>query len=706
MRFCLLCFVVFGLFVGSLNTASAKELKATIYRDNWGVPHIYADTAAEGALGLGYAQAEDRLEDIYVAIRTGMGTMSEAFGKNFVDHDYLMRMWRNTELAQETWKTLPPHLKELSEQFTAGIQLYADEHPEEVPDFAMKLEPWMIQTIGRAMVLRWPLGTIKDDLNHKGGRPRPPQRSNEWAVSPERSADNIPILLSDPHLTWEGLAVMYEARVHAGDLHMNGYFLIGSPIMGIGHNKQVGWALTTGGPDTADVYEMTIRMQPQLEYLYDEEWKQAETKLLTIPVKGGEPVTRPVIYTHLGPVVAPPDVKNGKAYVGATLYEKQNRMFEQGFKMATSKNAEEFFQAVGMGQFNPQNIMFADIHGTIGYVRSGSTPIRPEGYDWSKPVPGDSSKTAWQGIHPVEDLVHIFNPEQGFMQNCNISPENMMPNSPFTPEKYRDYIFNVSWDTDNPRGKRTRELLDADNSVTKEEAIAYTMDVKDYFADQWKTELTMAIQAAGQEFMKEEQFAQAVQAIQNWDGYFTAKATATSLYKFWRLKCGNEIDLKPMAKGNHLDLEAQTKILELLQLTIDEMTQQYGSWQVAWGDIHKVGRKGQYFPCGGADFRSGNKEANFSETLFDVRSEKHPETKGQYVANNGSMAMILMFFHKDGIESLTCTPWGQSGHPDSSHFMDQGEKLYSKREMKPTWWKKEELMKNLESTNKIKIITK
>ena len=116
------------------------------------------------------------------------------------------------------------------------------------------------------------------------------------------------------------------------------------------------------------------------------------------------------------------------------------------------------------------------------------------------------------------------------------------------------------------------------------------------------------------------------------------------------------------------------RALELLQQTIDEMKKQYGQWDTAWGEIHKVGRGGRYFPVGGAEFRSGNKEANFSETLFDVRCDPDPDQPGRFVAHNGSMAMILMFFHKDGIESLTCTPWGQSGHSESAHYLDQGEK--------------------------------
>jgi acyl-homoserine-lactone acylase len=279
----------------------------------------------------------------------------------------------------------------------------------------------------------------------------------------------------------------------------------------------------------------------------------------------------------------------------------------------------------------------------------------------------------------------------------------MMADSPLTSEKYPDDIFNVSWDTDNPRGLRTRQLLDADDSVTREEAIAYTMDIHDYFAKQWQSELEMAVKAAGKQNMQNAEFAAAVQAILAWDGEMTPEATATSLYKFWRLKCGEQLDLTPMVGGGHLGPDQQIRLLELLAETIQEMKSRYGRWDIAWGDIHKVGREGQYFPVGGTDFRSGNKEANFSETLFNVRSEADPQHPGHFIANNGSMAMILMFFHKDGIESLTCTPWGASGHAQSPHFMDQGEKLYSKRKMKPTWWKQQDLLQHVESKRELKI---
>ena len=138
---------------------------------------------------------------------------------------------------------------------------------------------------------------------------------------------------------------------------------------------------------------------------------------------------------------------------------------------------------------------------TLDTYESERHHIRPKGFDWTAPVPGDTSATAWKGIHPVDDLVHVFNPPQGFMQNCNVSPENMMPDSPFSEERYLTDIFNVGdWEVNNPRGIRTRQLLDNDDSVTREEAIAIVLDVHDIQAERWQKELRAAVDAEGGRF--------------------------------------------------------------------------------------------------------------------------------------------------------------------------------------------------------------
>jgi acyl-homoserine lactone acylase PvdQ len=69
----------------------------TIYRDTWGVPHIFAKTPGEGAYGLGYVQAQDRLDDIYKNLRTGLGRMAEAFGGK-----KLVRLGRRARVLRRT----------------------------------------------------------------------------------------------------------------------------------------------------------------------------------------------------------------------------------------------------------------------------------------------------------------------------------------------------------------------------------------------------------------------------------------------------------------------------------------------------------------------------------------------------------------------------------------------------------------------------
>lgn len=207
--------------------------QVTIYRDTWGVPHIYAATDAAAAYGLGYAQAEDRLADIYANARIATGRAAEAFGAGEVRTDFAMQLVRNEEVARKSYEEAPDYLRELADSFAAGVDAYVAQHPEKKPEWALEFEPAHCSAIGRAMILRWPLGGVFDDLSKKEKR-EPVGRSNEWAVSPKRTATGGAILLTDPHVGWEGMQVFYEARVHGDKLHMNGFFLVGSPLLGFG----------------------------------------------------------------------------------------------------------------------------------------------------------------------------------------------------------------------------------------------------------------------------------------------------------------------------------------------------------------------------------------------------------------------------------------------------------------------------------------
>lgn len=674
--------------------AQAEEVK--VYRDTFGVPHIFADTPIGASYALGYAMAEDRLEDIYKNVRTSLGRMCEVFGPDYFEIDMAMNLVQNAKVSEAGWNNAPDDVKTICTQFMSGVQAFINEHPERVPDYALDLQPWHCLSIGRTMIFQWPLGNIMDELGRKLDNPA--FSSNSFAVAPKRSADGSAILLTDPHLSWEGLAVFYEARVHGGpEYQMNGFFIVGSPMVGLGNNGHVGWAMTTGGTDTSDVFMLKLKPNSMLPttYEYDGKWISGQLRMITIKVKGEDtPRVLPVLDTKFGPAVAEPDTKNNVLYVGNTPYLEDTGMLEQTIAMVRAKNAQEFHDAVGMNHLMEQNITFADCDGNIGYVRLGRTPIRPEGYDWSKPVPALGSAQQWKGIHDIKDHVQIMNPEAGYMQNCNVSPANMMVGSPMTADKYIPYMYNVSWDVDNPRGRRLRELLEADSSVTREEAMAYTMDVYDLLADAWKKALADALSAAGQEALKDADVAAGAKDLAAWNGEYVQDSTAATLMWLFRLKAGGMVNAEAIAKGEPLGAEDQAKMVEALVTVIGDMKKTYGKFPVPYGETHVVGRDGKFYPFDGADYGRGD---IFTETVRDVEAKEDPAGSGRYVANSGSMAAMLMFFTKDGIDAYTCTPWGVSLLKDSPHHTDQAEKLYSKRHFKPSWWKMEDLKPNISS---------
>ncbi|MBI2425058.1 MAG: penicillin acylase family protein [Candidatus Hydrogenedentes bacterium] len=691
------CAAVLASFAYGGAPAHAENTgEATLYRDEWGVPYIYGGSDADAAFALGYAQAQDRLEDIFVNVRTGIGRMAEVFGKEHVQSDYIMRMIKNEEMAASYWEKAPDHLKAAGEAFVRGIEKYMSEHPEEAPESALELKPWYSLAIMRAMIMNWPLGAINDDLNKKSNTLG--WGSNEWSVRPERSAEKCAVLLTDPHLTWKGMSVFYEAHVY-GDMipEQHGYFLMGVYFLGFGHGSHVGWAPTTGGPDTGDVFAMKINPQNPLQYEYDGEWRNAELGQIEIPVKGGETVKMPTYRTHLGLAFAEPDIQKQMILVGATPYFDAEPVLEQSVAMLQAKNAGEFYEALKLNQLMEQNIMFADRDGNTQYVRVGRTPIRPDGYDWNAPVPGNISASAWTGIHSLDDLVQIKNPPQGYMQNCNISPQFMMLDSPMTPDKYPSYIYNVSWDLRNSRGDRALQALSEDDSLTKEEAMDLAFDITEPYYKEWQAALKAAAQGVGQNKLRDDKsLKDAVDRILAWNGQYHKDNRTAPLVRTWKLLVFKEMDGAPINRAKKLELEAQMKLIDALAQAVTGMKTLYGTTDVAWGDIIKVGRGDTIVPASGADFGGGEGDKSV-RTLLSLGVKPLDEAKGTYVAQKGSMAMMLMFMHKDGVESYTCIPWGQSGHPDSPHYMDQGEKLFSERKFKKVYQTRDELKKHVES---------
>jgi len=108
------------------------EVRATIIRDDYGVPHVFADTKVDLAFGAGYAMAQDRLWQADVLRRAATGRLAE-FGLASVEEDAATRtLWYSEAELQQIYDDWNPgtgyeHLKDMIEAYVEGINAYIEE---------------------------------------------------------------------------------------------------------------------------------------------------------------------------------------------------------------------------------------------------------------------------------------------------------------------------------------------------------------------------------------------------------------------------------------------------------------------------------------------------------------------------------------------------------------------------------------------------
>lgn len=656
--------------------ATQQDHKVTIKRDAWGVPHIFADSLADASYGLGYAQAEDRLEQIYTNYREAVGRSSEIKGTKSVEDDFQAHLAGHESVCKRRYLELPSEVREICESFQDGLRSFEAEHPDRKPTNAIDLKPWMIAALGRHVIFHWPLGAAKRKL---GQRSKSFFFSNEWAVRPERTADGAALLLIDPHVELEGLMRFYEFRLHAGGHDISGFAPSGSPFIGIGHNAFLGWACTTGGPDTTDIYvEQTDRTKPK-SYRYEGAWREFSIETVRIEVKDSPTVVRDILHSHHGPIVLQ---EGTKAYAMACPYLGEIDFITQNYRMMTARNLREFDDALAMCQMMEQNLMYADVEGNIRYLRTGRVPVRPSGFDFSKPVSGATQRSEWLGIHPMKDLVQLLNPSTGYLQNCNISPDVMARGLKFDLSDFPPYIINTKLGSSNSRGRRAIELIEANPKLTIEGAMAIALDTHAEHCERWQAVLAAAIRKsppADAEVMK------AANAVIEWNGNMEQDSVGASIYRGWRT----------LGEKQKLALDSPgSKLIGVLTETVAWMKNNSGGIELNYGQVNRVEHGGRSWPFSGGNSGGGMTLRAMESTL------EGKVFKGHW----GQNWTTLVQFKPGEVRSWSVTPFGQSDDPSSGHFADQAEKLFSKSKMKPTWFNPNELEGNVESTKVLAVV--
>jgi acyl-homoserine lactone acylase PvdQ len=619
----------------------------------------------------------------------------------------LSHLWDHYGTSKKYFERNRPEIRKQIRAFVKGINDFYATHPEDIPSWwgKRKVDEYMVVAFGRLFLYSWSIGQALGDLQAGGIRPgfdEEPRGSNQWAVSPKRSAEGAAILCIDPHLSWWGPSRFWEFRIHAGELHGSGFTLAGVPSIGLGHNADVAWAMTTGGPDTADIYELILKEDDPMKYLYDGRWRKLKRREVMIEVKGARPQKLTLWSSHHGPIVA---MRKGKAYAARMAYTDEVQVSEAWHEFSTARDYRGAVKAMNTRQLFPQNVMVADTSGNIYYQRTGRVPRRPSGYNWSRPVDGSTSATEWKDLHPASDHLQVLNPPQGYMQNCNIPPDVMMVDSPFSPEKTLGYIYGYSSGHTNQRGARAVQLLHADSSVTIKEALSYAVDVHPYGVERWLEVLKQIDTKGGDILRLNSDYTAGIKDILSWDGELRRDSTAALKYYYWRKQLiedfGTEL-VSDAARRIDYYLAALGKPAPEINLSYDELgsagdsfasamaklKSDHGSLNATYGDSFRVGRDDVSWPLGGGGGRGLTTLRNIS-----YGPERQDHTRWGRAGQTSTQIIVL----SRPIRSWTFVPIGQSDRADSAHYHDQAEKLFSRRKLKQTWWLPKDLARHIRS---------
>ncbi len=659
----LFALTVLGSFCPLLAYGQKTEFRPDsifIYRDNWGVPHIYGPTDGEVAYGLAWAHAEDDFSTIEETMLSGRGILAEAKGKDAAMLDFFIRFFEIPSTISLEWKShISPEFQEVLYGYCAGLNAYAVQHPKEV--LYKRALPYTPEDILGGYMLSFLLftGTAGDlgDLL-QGSLPKAqelPGGSNAFALSKNQSKDGNTWLFLNPHNSYKGRYSWYEAHTKSGTgTEMYGALFPGGVTIFHGFNQYLAWAHTFNYHDMVDVY--TLETNPEkTQYKVNNQWLPLEAVEVKIKVKAGPirvPVKRTKYNTLFGPAMEGP--QGIYAIRNAAIYGI--KAAEQWWHMGASKSLEQFEEALAMDGFPMLNIVYVDQKDNLMLRSQTHLPQRKMGPDWNGVLWGVDTNYIWHKPIPYTSRPVIKNPIPGFLFNANNSPYSCTCEGIEKAPDSTQYFPGIQTIETN-RSHRIQELLDSLGCPDSPEAIRHIKYDRQYPKDGYvwngfRNHLEAAKPVP-------EDLKPIYEVLYAWNGNAEKESVGAAQFVEFakRLSQITGVPLQFMYLRNHQPPQAQ--IHQALGETQHRFMEHFNRVDISLGEVQRVGRGSEIFPRGG-----------IKETL--APTETRPLSNGYYAANGGdSFIMEVCFTSKDRVEARAVQAFGNSNNSSSAHYNDQ-----------------------------------
>ncbi len=554
-------------------TLSLPGLRSRLWirRDRWGIPHIEAEQELDAFFGLGFCHGQDRAFQLEMLLRVARGTLAEWVGQAGLPVDRLSRRIGFHHSAEQTWPHLDAELQEMLDAYTRGINaghsLGLPSRPHEFVFLGGRPTPWtprdtvaLVKLMSFSLASNWdvelarlkvlvedgPDALVALDPSYDPEHPvtSPPGAragpavdalsrdlalfasvlppgggSNNWAIAPWRTATGRPLLANDPHLEATLPSQWYLAHLHTPQWSLAGASFVGGPAVFAGHNGYCAWGITAGMVDNTDLFREEIGPDGN-SVRHGDRWVPCTVREEEIRVKEESACIERVLVTPRGPIVSPA-LEGGFESLSLRAIWLEPLPIRGLLLAHRARNVRELREMLADWPAMSQNVVCADVSGTIGWQLAGTAPRRRSG-GGIIPMPGWEPDSGWYPDPvPFEQMPQEINPPQGYIATANTQP---WPSD-------TEPALGVDW-IDGYRLMAINRALQsrADWGVASCQELQ-----RDQRSTAWEEmrEAVLAIPATNP-LVKE-----ALELLRDWDGVMSVDSSAATLFELFlsRLEC-------------------------------------------------------------------------------------------------------------------------------------------------------------------------
>ena len=584
------------------------EKTTTVYFDDFGVPHIYANSQKDAMVALGYVHAQDRLWQMELMRRIAPGRLSEIFGSVALQNDMFFAGLGIEEASEIAIAKLDKNGKDyqLAMAYLDGINQYLEEGktPIEFYLVGVKKEKFTLKDVYNifgymsfsfAMAQKTdPLLTdIRDQLGPEylkdfgldgslgttriknakekikeysaiaksvtallDQSPIPPFiGSNSWVIAPPKTENGKVIFANDPHIGFSQPATWYEAHIVTPDFELYGYYLAGTPYPLLGHNRKYAYGLTMFENDDLDLYKEENKADDANSYLSPKGFMNYQIRNKTIQVKDSSAVNLKVKISRHGPIVN--DLIKGlntKQPVALSwIYTQQPiQILDAVYRLSHAQNISDFQKGVALIAAPGLNVMYGDAKGNVAWWATGKLYKHQPGVNPNFILNGASGKEDIAEYLDFSKNPSAINPSWNYVYSANNQPEAV------------DGFLYPGYYLPEDRAKRITTLLEAKQKWNKQ---AVSQMIVDNTSSTVTETLKVMLASIASESLSENQ-KQAFTILKDWKGDSNLNQVAPTIYNKWLYlylkntfedELGN--DKFEQFLGTHIGKQVATKLI-------------------------------------------------------------------------------------------------------------------------------------------------